>query len=119
MFDQPQDESTTPRWTNYFVKANALGLINESSLANFDKPITRYEMANLMYRLRVKNTLLNNLNNDSVQNKLITMINGSKNLIINTGDRARGYILMNTYLLGDQNSDYFLIDIFGTTYKIT
>lgn len=46
------------------------------------------------------------------------MINGSKNLIVNTGDRARGYILMNTYLLGNENTD-FLIDIFGTTYKIT
>ena len=26
---------------------------------------------------------------------------------------------MNSYLLADQNTDYFLIDIFGTTYRIT
>ncbi len=76
-------------------------------------------MSTLMYRLRVKNTLLNSLNTNNVQNQLITMINGSKSLIVGTGDRARGYILMNTYLLGDQASDYFLIDVFGTTYRIT
>lgn len=119
MFDQPQDETASPWWHNYFVKANQLGLINESSEASFDKPITRYEMSTLMYRLKVKNAFLNSLNNNSVQNKLITMVNTSRNLIVNTGDRARGYILMNTYLLGDQNSDYFLMDVFGTTYKIT
>ena len=26
---------------------------------------------------------------------------------------------MNTYLLENQQSDYFLIDVFGTTYKIS
>ena len=89
MFDQPQDETSSPRWYNYFTKANELGLISESSAANFDKPITRYEMSTLMYRLKMKQTLLNSLNTDLVQNKLITMIDTSNNLIVNTGDRAR------------------------------
>lgn len=119
MFDQPQDETLVPRRTNYFTRANQLGLINEATDVNFNKPITRYEMSTLMYRLKVKNTLLQSLNTDVMQNKLISMVNTSKNLIINTGDQSRGYILMNTYLLGDQNTDYFLIDVFGTTYKIT
>lgn len=118
MFDQPQDETSSPRWTNYFIKAQQLGLISDTSSANFDKPITRYEMSTLMYRLRIKNTLVQNLNSDLVQNKLITMINNSKQLIVNTGDWARGYILMNSYLLNDKDSDYFLIDVFGTTYRI-
>ncbi len=118
MFDEGQDESGTPRWHNNFVRANQLGLINESSEANFDKPITRYEMAMLMYRLKVKNSLLASVNSSVMQNKFITMVNSSKNLIVNTGDWARGYILINTYLLTDQGSDNFLIDVFGTTYKI-
>lgn len=118
MFDQPQDETPSPRWTNYFTKAQQLGLISDTSSVNFDKPITRYEMSTLMYRLKVKNGLVQSLNSDVMQNKLITMINNSKQLITNTGDRARGYIIMNSYLLEDQASDYFLIDLFGTTYRI-
>lgn len=118
MFDQPQNESVIPRWSNYFTKANELGLINEASDVNFNKSITRYEMATLMYRLRVKNKLVQSLNSDLMKNQLITMVNNNgKNLIVSTGDWERGYILMNTYLL-DQNNDYFLIDVFGTTYKI-
>lgn len=112
MFDETQDESMVPRWTNYFIRANQLGLINETTDVNFNKSITRYEMAVLMYRLKVKNDLVKGLNNDMMQNKLISMVSESKNLIVNTGDQARGYILMNAYLLSDQNSDHFLIDVF-------
>lgn len=119
MFDQPQDETVTPWWTNYFTKAQQLGLITDTSTATFDKPITRYEMSTLMYRLKVKNQLVQSLNSDLMKDKLITMVNTSKQLIETTGDRKKGYILMNSYLLADQNTDYFLIDIFGTTYRIT
>lgn len=118
MFDESQDESMIPRWTNYFIRANQLGLINEATDVNFSKPITRYEMAILMYRLKVKNDLVNGLNSDLMQNKLISMVSESNNLIVNTGSQSRGYILMNAYLLSDQNSDYFLVDVFGTTYRL-
>lgn len=118
MFDLPQDETSSPRRKNYFTKANELGLINESSQANFDKPITRYEMSTLMYRLRVKNILVQSLNSNTIKNQLITMVTNSNQLITSSGGRARGYILINTYLLGDAGNDYFIIDLFGSKYKI-
>lgn len=118
MFDLPQDETSSPRWKNYFSKANELGLINETSESTFDKPITRYEMSTLMYRLRIKNILVQSLNSDIMKNQLITMVNNSNELITSSGGRARGYILINTYLLGDQGNDYFIIDLFGTSYKV-
>ena len=118
MFDLPQDETTSPWRKNYFTKANELGLINESSESTFDKPITRYEMSTLMYRLRVKNILVQSLNSNLIKNQLITMVDNSNQLISSSGSRARGYILINTYLLGDAGNEYFIIDLFGSKYKI-
>jgi len=46
----PQDESVTPRWKNYFDRARWLGLTKEVDVLNLDKPVTRYEIALLLYR---------------------------------------------------------------------
>jgi hypothetical protein len=44
------EESVTPRWKNYFDRARWLGLTKELDVRDLDKPVTRYEIALLLYR---------------------------------------------------------------------
>lgn len=46
------NESLTPRWTMYFIKARAIFLTNESNVNALDKTITREEIALLIYRFK-------------------------------------------------------------------
>jgi hypothetical protein len=71
MIDTSQDETQSPRWKGYYTRAVALGMIQESSAVNFDKPISRYEIAMLLYNSKIKSLLIKNLNNDYERNKLI------------------------------------------------
>lgn len=46
------DESWTPRWIEYYVKALTLSLTNETNLAKFDQPVSRREASLLIYRFK-------------------------------------------------------------------
>lgn len=46
------NESLTPRWTMYFIKAKAIFLTNEKDVNALDRPITREEIALLIYRFK-------------------------------------------------------------------
>ena len=45
-------EEFTPWWTLYFVKAKNIALTNEADVNSLDRPITRREIALLMYRFK-------------------------------------------------------------------
>jgi hypothetical protein len=45
-----QDEWVDPWWKNYFNRAQWMWLTKEKNVWNLDKPVTRYEMALLLYR---------------------------------------------------------------------
>lgn len=45
-----QDETVSPRWRNYFDLSRSLGLTKEKNVLAVDIPVTRYEMALLLYR---------------------------------------------------------------------
>ncbi len=44
------DETWSPRWAGYFNRARALGLTKELDVWALDRPVTRYEIALLLYR---------------------------------------------------------------------
>lgn len=46
------DESLNPRWTIPFVKAKHIALTNETEVSGLDRPITRREVALLIYRFK-------------------------------------------------------------------
>ena len=46
------DESWTPRWIEYYVKALTLSLTNETNLAKFDQPVSRRKASLLIYRFK-------------------------------------------------------------------
>lgn len=46
------DESGQPRWIEYYVKALALWMTNETNLSKFDKPVSRREASLLIFRFK-------------------------------------------------------------------
>jgi hypothetical protein len=59
-------EDFTPWWTLYFVKAKSIALSNESDVNSLDRPVTRREIALLIYRFK-KIVLDANLNSAAKQ----------------------------------------------------
>ena len=69
-------EDFNPWWTLYFVKAKNVSLSNESDVNSLDRPITRREIALLIYRF--KNIVLNSQLNDAAKAQL-SIINQDPN----------------------------------------
>ncbi|NOZ44055.1 MAG: hypothetical protein GXP45_02760 [bacterium] len=58
MFEgKTSNESQNPRWGEYFLKGQAIGVINGADINSYDRPITRKEIA--LYVFRLKNIILN------------------------------------------------------------
>jgi len=111
-----QDETTNPRWKNYFEKAQELGMIGPADAVTFDNPITRYEVALFLYRFKVKFQILQSLNSTSIQNQIISSVPGSIITGSNNMPESRVYVDMN--LLNNGNFDIGYIELFGQRYKI-
>lgn len=52
MLDGDKSEDGPVWYANYFTAAKALGLTKDASWANWDKPVSRYEAALMLYRAR-------------------------------------------------------------------
>jgi hypothetical protein len=65
-------EEFNPWWTLYFVKAKSIALSNESDVNSLDRPVTRREIALLIYRFK-KIVLDSQLNSAAKQQ--ISLIN--------------------------------------------
>jgi len=61
-------EAFSPRWTLYFVKAKGISLTNETDVNSLDRPITRREIALLIYRF--KNMILDSKLIQEAKNQL-------------------------------------------------
>ncbi len=58
MFEgKASDESQTPWWWKYYLKGQAIGVVNAWNMQSYDRPITREEVA--LYVFRLKNIVLN------------------------------------------------------------
>ena len=68
------DEKTNPRWSNYFIKAKELGIINNEDYLSFEAPLTRYEAGLLLYRFYIKQKIIKNLNTSQLKNQLISTV---------------------------------------------
>lgn len=110
------DESTTPRWKNYFEKAQEIGMIGPADAVTFENPITRYEVALFLYRFKVKYQLLQNMNSESIKNQIISTVPWSITSGANNLPESNVYVDMN--LLQNGNFDVGYLEIFGQRYKV-
>lgn len=110
------DENVTPRWKNYFELAESLDVISPADVVNFDNNITRYEVALFLYRFKVKYLLLQNANNATLQNEIITIVPNSVQTWVSWLPEAHVYV--STVPLSNANFSLGYIDIFGDRYTI-
>ncbi|MCX6823760.1 MAG: S-layer homology domain-containing protein [candidate division SR1 bacterium] len=110
------DETTSPRWKNYFERAQELGMIGPADAVTFDNVITRYEVALFLYRFKIKNQILQNMNNNSIQNQIISTVPGSITTGTNNMPQSNVYVDMN--LLQNGNFDVGYLELFGQRYKV-
>ena len=110
------DETVNPRRTNYFQTAQDMGIVGPADLITFENNITRYEVALFLYRFNVKYQMINNLNDDKLENQIISSVAGS----ISTGNSGlyQGNVYIDMNLLQNGNFEIGYINTFGTTYKI-
>jgi len=110
------DETTSPRWKNYFEKAQEIGMIGPADAVTFENPITRYEVALFLYRFKVKYQILQNINSDSIQNQIISTVPWSIKTGLNNLPESNVYVDMN--LLQNGNFAVWYLELFGQRYKI-
>ena len=117
MLEWNQDETTNPRWQWYYDRAVAMWMIQQSTPTNFDKPITRYEVAMLLYNSKIKYELIKNLNNNFETNKLIYTVPDSVSTWASTGEKT-GLISINTQIMERSDINGYTIDLFGEQYVL-
>ena len=110
------DETTSPRWKNYFEKAQEIGMIGPADAVTFENPITRYEVALFLYRFKVKYQILQNLNSNTITNQIISTVPWSITTGINNMLASNVYVDMN--LLQNGNFDVGYLELFGQRYKV-
>lgn len=110
------DETTSPRWKNYFEKAQEMGMIGPADAVTFENPITRYEVALFLYRFKVKYQILQNMNSNTVQNQIVSTVPWSTKTWLNDMPESNVYVDMN--LLQNGNFDVGYIEMFGQRYKV-
>ena len=107
------DETTTPRWKNYFEKAEELWLVTAADTTTFDTPISRYEVALFLYKFNVRYKMLNNLNNNRISDQVMSTVSGS---VLENWKVANIYI--NTSLLKQWALDLGYVELMWNRYKI-
>ncbi|MFA6256386.1 MAG: S-layer homology domain-containing protein [Candidatus Absconditabacterales bacterium] len=110
------DENVSPRWKNYFEKAQEIGMIGPADAVTFENPITRYEVALFLYRFKVKYQILKNINNNTIQNQIVSTVPGSIRTGLNNMPESNVYVDMN--LLQNGNFDVGYLELFGQRYKV-
>lgn len=110
------DETTSPRWTNYFNKAQEIGMIWPADAVTFENPITRYEVALFLYRFKVKYQILQNMNNNNIVNQIISTVPWS--IATGSNNLPESYVYVDMNLLQNGNFDVGYIEIFGQRYKV-
>lgn len=117
MIEGVQTEAGANRWQVYYDKAVAMWMIEPTTPENFDKPISRYEIAKILYNSKVKFELVANLNNDYETNKLIYPVPNTQWTWTNSWEIV-GLVSINTQALSRTDIDTFVVDLFGNQYKI-
>ena len=91
-------------------------MIGPADAVTFDNVITRYEVALFLYRFKIKNQILQNMNNNTIQNQIISTVPGSIITGMNNMPESNVYVDMNLLQNGNFNVGY--IELFGQRYKV-
>lgn len=113
--ESPIVNNTTTRQTATYNKALTLELVSNADLATFDRILTRYEAALLLYKLYVKNRFIASLNNNDVTHTIISSVQ-QDDMTASWGNQQKVFIDINTI----DNKDFTngFIDIMGTNYAL-
>lgn len=110
------DENISPRWKNYFDKAQEIWIVSALDDITFENPISRYEVALFIYRFKVKFLILNNLNQSKIQDEIISTVPWSISSWTNWKLQANVYV--DTNLLNNGNFNLWYVEILWNRYKI-
>lgn len=114
MIAESPSTTTTARQTATYNKALSLELVSQSDMATFDRALSRYEAALLLYKLYIKNRFITSLTNANTSHNIISSVPQEQN---STGtDQQKVFIDVNTI----DNKDFTngFIDILGTNYAL-
>lgn len=102
----------------YFEIWLQLWLVNPMDRVAFVRnyPITRYEVAVILYRFRIKYRMLTNLNAGILENQLLALVDENP---ITVNGRREAKVYITTTKLADQNFTVWFIDLMDKRYKIT
>lgn len=115
------NENLDPRWTSYYQKALDIWVVWPADAITFDSPITRYEVALFLYRFKVKFQLVNSLNNNTIDNMIVSTVAGSIQTEVLSWDissNKSANVFVDTNLLQNSSFDIWYIEIFETKYRI-
>lgn len=119
LFDNKSlSETTTPRFYNYYTRAYELEITKDVDFESFDRDVTRYEVALMVYRFNIKYKLLKpQADKLAPSNQFIGTIPNS--VVTDTGNNLKSaMILINTSLLTDPNMQTLPVDILWTDFVL-
>ena len=114
LFDNKSwDETTDPRFYNYYKRAYELEITKDVDFENFNRDVTRYEVALMIYRFNIKYKILKPQNDKIVPtNPFITTVPNST--VVQTGSNLKSaMILINSSFLSDSGIQNLPIDLLG------
>jgi hypothetical protein len=103
------DESLSPRWTAYYKKAIELSLISAQDTVSFPNPISRYEVAIFLYRMKVRRAMFNNLNETKLMNEVVRTL---ENTTLTGTDKKSGKIAVDLVALNNREFVNGHIEVF-------
>jgi hypothetical protein len=110
------NETKSPRRTEYFETAENMGIVSPSDSITFDNVITRYEVALSLYRFKVKYQITQNLNNETIDNQVVSTVPGS--VVTGTNNLPESNVYVDMNLLNNGNFNVGYIEVLGNRYKI-
>jgi hypothetical protein len=109
------DESQSPRWTAYYKKAIELSLISAQDTVSFPNPISRYEVAIFLYRMKVRLAMYNNLNEDKLNDEIIRTL---EDTTLDGAEKKSGKIAVDLVSLNNRDFTNGYVEIFGQRYGV-
>lgn len=121
--DKSYSEDVTPWFRNYYDRAYQLWLVQDKNLSNFERAVTRYEIALMIYRFNIKFKLfkeavikdkdeLMTFIDDTLTSQATTWANGQPVLA------SKWQVLIDTTLLTDPSVDRLTINTTDAKYVV-
>lgn len=121
--DKSYSEDATPWFRNYYNRAYELGLVQDKNLSNFERSVTRYEIALMIYRFNIKFKLFKEAIIKD-KDELVTLIEDSSSTITTTWSdgqpvlTTKWQVLIDTTLLTDPSVDRLTINTTDAKYVV-